>query len=253
MTEANFWINEFLKAVALFLSAYLLGWAVLKKGIRVNYTRKVIHFIIFFLPIFLLSAIPFKPSVATLLGSGILFVLWNILLSEPFRSRSSFLTTAFASIDRPEDRPFTILWITTQSVFTFAVMIPVIIWLQGYEKEVLIYITVLVAGIGDGLAEPIGVKFGRHKYNVRALFTDRRYTRSLEGSACVLLSGFLAVFLMQQHLNFREFISVLILVPPVMTLAEAFSPHTWDGPFLYLAGGLSTVAALELSRTLIAV
>lgn len=31
------------------------------------------------------------------------------------------------------------------------------------------------------------------------------------------------------------------------TLAEAFSPHTWDGPFLYLAGGVSTVLVLELS------
>lgn len=27
-----------------------------------------------------------------------------------------------------------------------------------------------------------------------------------------------------------------------MTFAEALSPHTWDGPFLYLVGGVSVIA-----------
>jgi phytol kinase len=37
------------------------------------------------------------------------------------------------------------------------------------------------------------------------------------------------------------------IVPVTMTLAEALSPHTWDGPFLYLVGGVSLIAVLELS------
>ena len=125
-----------------------------------------------------------------------------------------------------------------------------LVWLERYEKDVLIYISVLVAGIGDGLAEPVGVRFGRHTYRTRALFTKRMYTRSLEGSACVLASGFLAVFLLRGQLDPAQFAIALGVIPLAMTLAEAWSPHTWDGPFLYLVGGASTVATLELALLL---
>jgi hypothetical protein len=30
-----------------------------------------------------------------------------------------------------------------------------------------------------------------------------------------------------------------------MTLAEAFSPHTWDTPFLFLVGGLSLLGIVH--------
>ncbi len=122
--------------------------------------------------------------------------------------------------------------------------------LSRYEQTSLIYITVLVAGIGDGLAEPVGVRFGKRKYTVRALFTDRKYTRTLEGSACVLFSGVLAVLLLSGQLNSTQVMFALVFIPILMTLAEAFSPHTWDGPFLYLSGGLSTVLVLELAGRL---
>ncbi|MDQ5849420.1 MAG: hypothetical protein M3544_10715, partial [Pseudomonadota bacterium] len=143
--------------------------------------------------------------------------------------------------------PYTLLWLTTQIFATYVVLLVMLVWLQRYDKVPLIYITVLVAAIGDGLAEPIGVRFGRHTYRTRALFTDRAYTRSLEGSACVFFSAVLAIGLMRQQLEPIEFVLALLIVPLAMTLAEAWSPHTWDGPFLYLAGGASTVAVLELA------
>ena len=79
-------------------------------------------------------------------------------------------------------------------------------------------------------------------------FTGRVYTRSLEGSACVAASGVLAILLLRGQLEGSQVALALAIIPAAMTLAEAFSPHTWDGPFLYLAGGASTVATLELSR-----
>jgi phytol kinase len=180
--------------------------------------------------------------------SWLVFFACTLTLSKPFRSRSGFLATAFASIDRPEDRPLTMLWLTSQILVTYAVLVVMIFWLRQYEKAALVYIMVLVMGVGDGLAEPVGTRFGRHKYRTRALFTERTYTRSLEGSACVLLSGVLAVLLVQGHFTRPQFWLALLVIPPVMTVAEALSPHTWDGPFLYLAGGLSIVAVLELSQ-----
>lgn len=245
-----YWLNEIIRTAVLFVTAYLLGLWVLRGGIRVNYTRKIQHFVLFFVPMVLAAYIPFTPSLFTVFGSGLVFLASLALFTQPLRSRSALLATAFASFDRPEDRPYTLLWLSTQILATYVVLVLMLVWLERYEKSVLIYITVLVAGIGDGLAEPVGVRFGRHTYKTRALFTRRMYTRSLEGSACVLASGFLAVFLLRGELDPVQLALAFAVIPLAMTLAEAWSPHTWDGPFLYLAGGTSTVAALELARLL---
>jgi len=243
----NYWLNEGLKVAIFFLSTYALGRWLVANGVKVNYTRKIFHFIFFFFPIFMAQVLPFESSVGLTLLSGGVLLACLALMWQPIRSQSPFLSTAYSAIDRPEDRPFTLIWVTSQLVVTYLVLVLMVAWLGKYEKTVLIFITVLVAAIGDGLAEPVGVKFGRHKYTVKALFTDRKYTRSIEGSLCVLISGFLAVGLLNEHLTSVQLILALLIIPITMTLAEAFSPHTWDGPFLYLAGGVSTVLVLELS------
>jgi phytol kinase len=243
----NYWLSEAIRSAALFALAYALGTQVLRGRIRVNYTRKVLHFTLFFVPLALYGSLPYRGGADTALFSSLVFLASILLMSEPLRTRSRFLATAFAAFDRPEDRPFTLRWLSTQILATYAVLLLLIVWLQRYDKVALIYITVLVAAIGDGLAEPVGVRFGRHTYRTRALFTDRTYTRSLEGSACVLLSGILAVFLLRGQLEPAQFALALLVIPIAMTLAEARSPHTWDGPFLYLAGGLATIAVLELA------
>jgi dolichol kinase len=244
---ANYWLSEAARTFVLFAAAYACGLWVLRRGVRVNYTRKILHFLLFFVPLTLGAWLPFQGSTLTVVLSGLVFLASILMLSAPLRSRSTFLATAYAAFDRPEDRPYTLLWLTTQVLATYAVLIAVLYWLQQYGKPQLVFISVLVAALGDGLAEPVGVRFGRHTYRTRALFTDRRYTRSLEGSACVLASGILAVFAMRgQFDNQAQFLLALLLVPVLTTLAEAWSPHTWDGPFLYAVGGASSVAALEL-------
>eukprot|EP00820_Chromera_velia_P007869 Cvel_20080.t2-p1 / transcript=Cvel_20080.t2 / gene=Cvel_20080 / organism=Chromera_velia_CCMP2878 / gene_product=hypothetical protein / transcript_product=hypothetical protein / location=Cvel_scaffold1776:35707-36063(-) / protein_length=119 / sequence_SO=supercontig / SO=protein_coding / is_pseudo=false len=105
--------------------------------------------------------------------------------------------------------------------------------------SLLVFIPVLVTGIGDGLAEPVGVRFGAHKYSAYALCSNKKYTRSLEGSLCVYLSG--VVFTGCFFNNFTQrvhFWVTLLVLPPLMTVAEAVSPHTWDTPFLMLTGCL---------------
>lgn len=54
----------------------------------------------------------------------------------------------------------------------------------------------MVAIVGDGLAEPVGINLGKHKYRCHSAFGNRTYVRSWEGSACVHFSGvfFIAVF-----------------------------------------------------------
>lgn len=244
---SNYWVGELVKVLVFFSTTFVLGKMLVQKGVKVNYTRKIFHFIFFFFPIYLASVLPFEPSTyKTLLSGGVLLACLGFLW-KPIRSKSQFLETAYSAIDRPEDRPFTLIWISTQIVATYLVLIVMVHWLTQYDKAVLIYITVLVAAIGDGLAEPVGVRFGKRKYVVPALFTDTKYTRSIEGSLCVFLTGIIAVLLLSEQLTQLQVIIGLLLIPIAMTVAEALSPHTWDGPFLYLVGGASTVGVLEIS------
>merc|ERR1712194_54086 len=102
------------------------------------------------------------------------------------------------------------------------------------------------------MGEPVGVKYGKHRYHTRSLFTDgwswktcglgkKYYTRSLEGSSCVLISGFATVIGLHFFLGVGEFYfnypaefwAQIFIMPIGMTFMEAFSPHTLDTIFLY--------------------
>ena len=244
----NFWISEGIKVIVFFAITFALGKWLVQKGVKVNYTRKIFHFVFFFFPVLTVLLFPYEFSIELTLLSGCVLLACLIPMYQPIRERSQILSTAFSSIDRPEDRPFTLLWVSSQLLATYLVLILMLAWLDRYDMAALISITWLIAGIGDGLAEPVGVRFGKRTYQVHALFTDRKYTRTLEGSLCVFISGILAVALHIEVLNQHQFILAMLIIPTAMTLAEALSPHTWDGPFLYLVGGASTVLVLEIGQ-----
>jgi phytol kinase len=117
---------------------------------------------------------------------------------------------------------------------------------MSINKMELIFIIILINGFGDGLAEPIGIRFGKHKYKTHALLTKKKYTRSIEGSACVFITGLLAVILFSSSFSTGQFIVAIIAIPILMTLAEAFSPHSWDNAFLFLVGEILLFLILEL-------
>jgi dolichol kinase len=81
----------------------------------------------------------------------------------------------------------------------------------------------LLVGIGDGIAEPIGRRIGRHKYRVRSL-TGTVAVRSLEGSAAVFV-GCLAVLLACFGSGTLVAAALLALL---LTVVEAVSPHGLD-------------------------
>ena len=237
--------------VVFFATGFALGKWLVQRGVKVNYTRKILHFIFFFFPIYLASTFPYEPSTKLTLLSGCILIASLGLLHRRFREKSVFLSTTFSSIDRPEDRPFTLLWVSTQFIATYLVLVVMVAWLERYDKSILIFITFLIAGIGDGLAEPVGVRFGKHAYKTHALFTNKKFTRTIEGSLCVFVTGIFAIIVMANYLNQTQLILALLIIPIAMTLAEALSPHTWDAPFLYLVGGTTTVLVLELSLILV--
>lgn len=233
----NYVISVVLHDIVLAASCYVTGWCVQRYDVKVNYTRKINHFLLMLMPFVLAWWFPYAPSMATTIASLVVFVLLTGLFLAPIRSRIPLIATAFASVDRPEDRPHTVAWIISQAVAAYLVIMVVFLALRWLDAIELIAVPLLINGIGDGFAEPIGVRFGRHRYRVPSLVSGRCYTRSYEGSACVWITSVVVILCLLPTLSWPVFIGLIILVPPVMTLTEAFSPHSWDAPFMYAVGG----------------
>ena len=87
----------------------------------------------------------------------------------------------------------------------------------------------LVGGLGDAVGEPIGVRFGRHRYRVPCFWVQA--TRSLEGSAAVLLVSLAGLLVGCRLLGIPvhgETLAVCAGIAALAALAEACSPHGWD-------------------------
>jgi hypothetical protein len=87
--------------------------------------------------------------------------------------------------------------------------------------------------IGDGFAEPIGVRFGKIKYKTFALFTKKRYYRTIEGSLTVFISSIFVTSIFSFLFTSNQLFIAFFILPITITLIEAFSPHTWDRPIFY--------------------
>ena len=235
------------KGFALAVTMLLAGVLARYFNIKVNYTRKINHFALFFLPVFIDKQ--FDTETFTdfiyLAITGVVSTLGLAVYYEPIRKTIPPFQLMFEGFDRPEDRPYTLIWLWTQLAAGFAVMLPMI-WLFGqWGLASLVLIPILINIVGDGLAEPVGVRFGTHEYKTRALFTNKEYVRTLEGSACVLITGFIVVAMHFEYFTTTQFILSMLLVPMIMTLTEAYSPHTWDTPFLMFTGYASLLLIMQ--------
>ena len=95
----------------------------------------------------------------------------------------------------------------------------------------------LAVGLADAVGEPIGIRFGRHRYRL-PLPAKVAATRSLEGSAAVFvaagIAGALALALAGVPLEAAA-IGRLSLFAAACTLVEAAAPHGWDNFVLQVA------------------
>ena len=235
------------KGIALLVVMLSSGSLARYFAVRVNYTRKINHFAIFFLPVFIdkqFDAETFTDFVYLAI-SAVITTLSLLAFYEPIRKLIPPYQLMFEGFDRPEDRPYTLAWIWTQFAAGFAIMLPMI-WLFGHwDLASLVLIPILINVVGDGLAEPVGIRFGTHEYKTKALFTNKEYVRTLEGSACVLITGFIVVAMHFEYFTTTQFILSMLLVPLLMTLTEAYSPHTWDTPFLMFTGYMSLLLIMQ--------
>jgi phytol kinase len=235
----NLLYNQLLEFVLIHCIAFLEGLLVTHHNWKVNYTRKINHFFVFFSPYCIKLLFPFQETLLTQIIIAIVGLATLGIYIKPFRENVTPIKTMFAAFDRPEDQPYSLKWLFTQYLATYLVAIPLWLIFDYVRHQEAIMIIILINAIGDGLAEPIGITWGKHKYQVKALFTSKTYTRSFQGSACVFITALSVIILFHHCFSSTQFIISLFVVPIAATLAEAKSPHTWDSPFIFLFTGMA--------------
>jgi hypothetical protein len=204
---------------------------------KVNYTRKIQHFAAYLVPLLSPPTEPF--GILPHLWESLFVLFMFLVLIKPIREFSTFFMLQFNSLDRIEDRPNTLKWIVLGNMLPGLLIIT--IFKQLFETHLglplLASIVVFTVALGDGMAEPVGTYLGKKKYVVPSWNLKNRYVRSYAGSACVYFFAVLFLLLYRgQFANPQEFWSAMILFPPIMTLSEAFAPHSMDTPIMMLIG-----------------
>lgn len=161
-------------------AAALAGWLRVKRGVRTPYTRKIFHFLIFTAAGGLQAWIGL-PAV-TVFGS----VVSLLVLHAIWRGDGHPLYEALA---RPTDAPHRTLFVAIPLLTTAVGGLAANLFFPAFA-----YVGYLVGGWGDAIGEPVGTRYGKHRYSVPSL-AGVRATRSLEGSAAVTLMGMAAATL----------------------------------------------------------
>jgi phytol kinase len=204
------------------VAAAFAGWMRVAKGWPVAYSRKGFHFAIFTMAgvVQILGGLP-----AVMLFGGLVsgVVLYAVLRGEGF--------PFYEALARPADAPRRTLFILVPLVTTA---------LGGLLANLLFgawaIVGYLVGGWGDAVGEPVGAAIGRHRYRVPSI-GGVRATRSLEGSAAVLLAGALAAFacLLARGVDPVRAAGVGAACGIAGALVEAFSSHGTDNLTVQLA------------------
>jgi phytol kinase len=188
---------------------------------RTGDTRKVFHFLIFF-SVVVVHWIWGTPGVC-LFGCMTAVTIGYAL----FRGEGHFM---FEALAREADAPKR----------THYIVIPYLATLIGGLFGNILFphtavLGYLVAGFGDAIAEPVGIRLGRHRYHVPA-FRGVKTVRSVEGSAAVfVVSALVLIAFLKLSPSFSFSIHAvggMVLIATVSTFVEAVTPHGWDNATL---------------------
>ena len=98
----------------------------------------------------------------------------------------------------------------------------------------------LVSGWGDAAGEPVGVRWGRHRYKVKALW-GVACTRSVEGSSGVCLASWVAavVGLQRARIGWLWAVPISLAAAGAAAFVEAVSSHGLDNLTVQMAAAFT--------------
>ena len=136
-------------------------------------------------------------------------------------------------IARESDQPNDILYVILPILCTM-------IWLGGgwkFFNRSIMFIGTMCVAVGDAIAEPVGVKFGKHKYDVYSL-TGKKSQRSIEGSLSVFIMCAIIIFLSTNSLILALSVGIFI------SLVEGLSPRGTDNLTVPIAASIALSIAV---------
>lgn len=211
--------------------AWLVGYLRTRREVRTAYTRKIFHFLIF-TAVSIVHLIWHLPGVTVFGIVSTLFVVYAVKRGDGF--------PLYEALARPADAPHRTLFIIVPLVTTAVGGIATNSFFATYA-----YVGYLVCGWGDAVGEPVGSRWGRHKYRVPSL-AGVKAQRSFEGSAAVFATGSIAAILglMAAGLIAPSAIVVGVACGAAGAVVEAISTHGLDNLTTQIAG--AAVATLLL-------
>jgi len=209
--------------LASFLGVEILGRAIARladAGVPIGYTRKIFHLVVFSSA----AGVHVLGGLAVTNAFGAAIALRVLIGVHRGKGDPLFRVLARPS-DHPRERLLIIVPLLTTAVAgLLAALVAGPVAAVGY----------LVAGWGDAVGEPVGVRFGRHRYRVPSI-GGLEATRSLEGSAAVLMASAAACAVALGGLGAAAPPLLIACVAVGSTLVEAASPHGTDNLTVPLA------------------
>lgn len=196
-------------------AAFLAGYLRISRGVRTPYTRKIFHFTIFtaagLLQIF--RGLPAVVIFGSVTSAMVLYAIWR---GDGF--------PFYEAMARPSDAPRRTLFILIPLITTA---------LGGVTSNLLFpawaFVGYLVCGWGDAVGEPVGTRWGAHRYSVPSM-GGVKSTRSIEGSLAVFTAGTAATIaaLLLQGLPLQQVLLIGLAAGAAGAIVEAVSTHGLD-------------------------
>ena len=204
------------------LGASFAGYLRSVKKVRTPFTRKVFHFHIFTMAgiLHLSAGLPAVVLYGSIVSLCVLYAVWR---GDDF--------PFYEAMARQTDAPHR----------SFFIIVPLITTALGGGISNLFftkfaYIGYFVGGWGDAVGEPVGTRWGKHRYKVPSLLGVPA-TRSLEGSAAVFFCGALVAFIGFYFGGFSpaQALTTAVACGGAGALIEAFSSHGLDNLTMQVA------------------
>lgn len=203
-------------------AAGVAAWLHVQRGVRTPYTRKVFHFLIITAAagVHLVWGLP---GVVTYGSVAAGLVLYAVVRGSGF--------PLYEALARPGDAPHRSLFVLVPLLTTA---------LGGLSTNLLFppwaYVGYMAVAWGDAVGEPVGTRWGRHRYRVPSL-AGVPATRSLEGSGAVLVTTMFAsaLALVGGGIEPTSALGASLVIGAVCTAVEAVSHHGLDNLTLQLA------------------
>ncbi|MBA4030608.1 MAG: hypothetical protein C0478_06915 [Planctomyces sp.] len=224
--------------VLMFASFIIMGWIVTGqlhrvRQLRIGDSRKLNHVAVLVGgAAWFWTDNPANDRLNAFIAAGVLFSILMLACRFPRRRFSRVLLQGYV---RMEDwpHPHGHLWVSWMASIVGLVIVELV-----FGSTEITRMSAIVLGIADALGEPIGSRFGRHRFQVADLLSSTIRHRSWEGSLAVCVGATLSIaWLLPISMGLPLTLVVACLMGVLIAGVEAWSPHGLDNLTIPLVTG----------------